>query len=282
MIQLKKWTRIKRQINQSTELKVGLFFLLILVLIAIFADVIATHDPTFLNDDLLAPPSRTYLFGTDALGRDLFSMVILGTRTSLSIGLIAALISNLLGIIIGAIAGYYGGWFDRLIAEVINVFMMVPTFFLIIIVVALYGSNILNIILVIALTSWTGAARMMRSQVIALKERTFIKSLITLGESDWRIITRHIVPNGIYPIITSAASSVSGAILYESALSFLGLGDPLQPSWGRIVYNGKSYLTRAWWVALFGGLFLVITVYAFHLIAEGFNQISNPLRQEEL
>ena len=227
-------------------------------------------------------PSRTYLFGTDALGRDLFSMVILGTRTSLSIGLIAALISNLLGIIIGAIAGYYGGWFDRLIAEVINVFMMVPTFFLIIIVVALYGSSILNIILVIALTSWTGAARMMRSQVIALKERTFIKSLTTLGESDWRIITRHIVPNGIYPIITSAASSVSGAILYESALSFLGLGDPLQPSWGRIVYNGKSYLTRAWWVALFGGLFLVITVYAFHLIAEGFNQISNPLRQEEL
>lgn len=277
---MKLYKQINYQVSQSLELRIGLSLLCILIFIAVFGDFIASHDPSYLHDNILAPPSKEHFFGTDALGRDLFSMVILGTRTSLSIGLVASFISNLMGVIIGATAGYYGGWLDRVVSEIINIFMMVPTFFLIIIVVALYGSSIQNIILVIALTSWTGTARMMRSQVIALKERTFVKSLVTLGESNWKILTRHIIPNGIFPIITSVASSVSGAILYESALSFLGLGDPLQPSWGRIIYNGKSHLTRAWWIALFGGLFLVVTVYAFHLIAEGFNQMSNPLRQE--
>lgn len=274
---------LRKLINYSRkipELGIGLLILLALILIAIFAEVIAPFDPHYLYDDLLQAPNSTHIFGTDELGRDVFSMVVMGTRTSLAIGIVAAFISTVIGVTIGALSGYFGGWLDRIVSEIINIFMMIPSFFLIIMIVALYGSSLMNIILVIAFTSWTGTARMMRSQVISLKERTFVKSLVTLGESDLKILFRHIIPNGIYPIITDATTSISSAILYESSLSFLGLGDPLKPSWGRIIYNGKSYMTRGWWVSLFGGLFLVLTVYAFHLIAEGMNQIANPLRNE--
>lgn len=269
----------RNQLKNIPELWIGLTIIGLFLIIALFADVIAQYDYKDLLDDVLAPPSKAYPFGTDDLGRDIFSMVIHGTRTSLLIGLIAAGLSTLIGVIIGSLSAYYGGWLDRIISEVINVFMMTPSFFLIIIVVALYGSSLLNIILVIAFTSWTGTARMMRSQVLSIKDRTFIKSLETLGESHWRILFRHIIPNGIYPIITDATTSISSAILYESSLSFIGLGDPSRPSWGRIIYMGKSHIFRAWWVSLFGGIFLVLTVYAFHLIAEGLNQINDPLRK---
>lgn len=271
--------KVYQKMRSIPELGIGLVIIIVLALIAIFADDLTQYDYTDLLDDVLFPPSSTYPFGTDGLGRDIYSLVIQGTRTSLSIGLIAAGISTIIGVLVGSISAYCGGWLDWLVSEIINIFMMTPSFFLIIIVVALYGSSLLNIVLVIALTSWTGTARMMRSQVLALKERVFIKSLRTLGESHWRILFCHIIPNGIYPIITDATTSISSAILYESSLSFIGLGDPSKPSWGRIIYMGKSYLLSAWWISLFGGLFLVMTVYAFHLIAEGLNQLNNPLRK---
>lgn len=271
-----KW---KEYFAEIPELRLGCALLMILLIIALFAPVIAPYDPAQLNDDVLKPPSSQYWFGTDDLGRDVFSMVVYGARTSLSIGIIAAFLASVIGISVGALAGYYGGWFDRIVNEIINVFMMIPSFFLIIIVVAMYGSSLMNIILAIGLTSWTGTARMMRSQVISIKEQTFVKALVTLGESNLNILFRHIIPNGIYPIITDATTSVSSAILYESSLSFLGLGDPTLPSWGRIIYNGKGLMLRAGWVSTFGGVFLVLTVFAFHLIAEGFNKITNPLRQ---
>lgn len=270
--------KIIKKIRQVPELKWGLAFILVLILIAIFADWIAPYRYSDLFDETLVGPSSKFWFGTDELGRDIFSLVIQGTRTSLLIGLIAALLSTLIGIIIGALSGFYGGLVDRLVSEIINIFMMTPSFFLIIVVVALYGSSLRNIILVIALTSWTGTARMMRSQVISLKERTFVKALITLGESQFNILFKHIIPNGIYPIITDATTSISSAILYESSLSFLGLGDPGKPSWGRIIFMGKKYMTTAWWISVFGGLFLVFTVYAFHLIAEGMNQMNHTIR----
>lgn len=272
-------SKLRHIFKETPEIVIGSFFIFILILLALFADQLAPYDYTDLLDLTLAPPSSEHPFGTDDLGRDVFSLVIQGTRTSLSIGIIAAFIASFIGIFVGALAGYYGGWFDRLLSEVTNIFMMTPSFFLIIIVVALYGSSFQNIILVIALTSWTGTARMMRSQVLALKERTFIKAFKTLGESDFNILFKHILPNGIQPVITDATTSISSAILYESSLSFIGLGDPTRPSWGRIIYMGKPFLIRAWWVSLFGGLFLVITVYAFHLIAEGLNHWNAPFRK---
>lgn len=276
---MKKQSKWREYFKDIPELRLGCFLLLFLLIIAIFAPVIAPYDPSQLNDDVLVAPSRQYLFGTDDLGRDVFSMVVFGARTSLSIGIVAAVLASVIGISVGALAGYYGGWFDRIVNEIINVFMMIPSFFLIIIVVAIYGSSLTNIILAIGLTSWTGTARMMRSQVLSLKEQTFVKALVTLGESDLNILFRHIIPNGIYPIITDATTSVSSAILYESSLSFLGLGDPTLASWGRIIFNGKGHMLRAGWISTFGGLFLMVTVFAFHLIAEGFNKITDPLRR---
>lgn len=263
-------------IRKTKEIRVGLVLLLILILVAAFGPKIITHDPRALNDDLLHPPSREYILGTDGMGRDVFSMVIMGTRTSLKVGITAAFISGILGTLIGGISGYFGGWVDKVISEIINIFLMVPSFFLIIMIVAIYGSSLFNVILVISLTGWTGTARLMRAQAISLKERTFVKSAKTIGESDFSILFKHIIPNGIYPIIADSTMAISGAILFEASLSFLGLGDPNVMSWGKIIAHGKGYLTKGWWIATFAGLCIVFTVMAFHLIAEGINKIMNP------
>lgn len=265
-----------KKINSIKELKIGLVLLSILILVAIFAPWIATHDPYALNDDLIAKPSSQYLFGTDGLGRDVFSMVVYGARTSIKVGVIAALISSVVGTLIGGISGYVGGKVDRLISEIMNMFLMLPTFFLILIIIAIYGSSLRNVIIVIGLTSWTGTARLMRAQAISLKERTFIKSAKTIGESNGRILFRHIIPNGIFPIIADTTMAVSSAILSEAGLSFLGLGDPNVISWGQIINHGKNYLPRGWWICTFSGMAILFTVLAFYLIGEGINRILDP------
>ncbi|MCF6461170.1 ABC transporter permease [Clostridium sp. Cult3] len=265
-----------KKINSIKELKIGLVLLSILILVAIFAPWIATHDPYALNDDLIAKPSSQYLFGTDGLGRDVFSMVVYGARTSIKVGVIAALISSVVGTLIGGISGYVGGKVDRLISEIMNMFLMLPTFFLILIIIAIYGSSLRNVIIVIGLTSWTGTARLMRAQAISLKERTFIKSAKTIGESNGRILFRHIIPNGIFPIIADTTMAVSSAILSEAGLSFLGLGDPNVISWGQIISHGKNYLPRGWWICTFSGMAILFTVLSFYLIGEGINRILDP------
>lgn len=268
--------KILKAINSIKELKVGIILLMILIGIAIFAPLIATHDPYVLNDEMIAKPSSKYIFGTDGLGRDVFSMVVYGSRTSLKIGIIAAAISSVIGTLIGGVAGYMGGKVDKVISEIINMFLMLPTFFLILIVVAIYGSSLSNIIIVIGITSWTGTARLMRAQAISLRERTFIKSAKTIGESEMGILFKHIIPNGIFPIIADSTMSVSSAILSEAGLSFIGLGDPNVVSWGQIIAHGKGYLLRGWWICTFSGLAIVFTVISFYLIGEGMNHILSP------
>ncbi|WP_353093306.1 ABC transporter permease [Tissierella praeacuta] len=277
----KKFRDILRNVNSIKELKVGIIIFIILISIAILAPFIATKDPNFLNDDLIVKPSSEYIFGTDGLGRDVFSMVIYGSRTSLKIGIAVSLISSVIGILIGAIAGYVGGKVDRIISEIINIFLMLPSFFIILIVVAIYGSSLTNIIIVMALTSWTSTARLMRSQAISFRERTFIKSAKIIGESDIRILFRHIIPNGIFPIITDSTMAVSSAILSEAGLSFLGLGDPNVISWGKIISHGKVYLPRSWWICTFPGIAIVFTVLSFYLIGEGVRQVLSPKLNEK-
>jgi peptide/nickel transport system permease protein len=272
----KSFQSVLNKINPIKELKVGIILLIILILVAIFAPLIATHDPYVLNDDVTAEPSSQYLFGTDGLGRDVFSMVVYGSRTSLKVGIIAAAISSIIGTLIGGIAGYMGGKVDKVISEIINMFLMLPTFFLILIIVAIYGSSLTNVIVVIGLTSWTGTARLMRAQAISLRERTFIKSAKTIGESNMRILFKHIIPNGIFPIIADSTMAVSSAILSEAGLSFLGLGDPNVVSWGQIISHGKGYLPHSWWICTFSGLAIVFTVLSFYLIGEGMNRILSP------
>lgn len=273
MAKLKKFLLM---IKDNKQLRNGLILLTIILIIALLAPILSTHDPFELYDDILKAPGSTYLLGTDGLGRDVFSGVLYGARTSILVGVIAATISAIIGIIIGGIAGFFGGKTDLIVSEIINIFLMLPTFFLILIVVALFGSNMLNMMIIIGLTTWTSNAKLMRAQALSLKERTFIKAQTTLGKSKVRILLEHIIPNGIFPIIANTTMNISQAILLESSLSFLGLGDPNLISWGQMVFHGKSYLVNGWWVSTFSGAAIVITVLAFYLIGDGLNNILNP------
>ena len=271
-----KMERMLSLINQVRQLKIGIILLAVIILLAFFAPLIATHDPFSLNDDMVNPPGKDYLLGTDGLGRDIFSGILYGARTSIIIGVVAASISGIVGTLVGGISGFYGGKIDSVLSEIINVFLMMPTFFLILIIVALFGSSMFNMMVVIGITTWTGNARLMRAQALSLKQRTFVKSLETIGESKFKTLVKHIIPNGIFPIIANTTMNISGAILTESGLSFLGLGDPNVMSWGQMVYNGKSYLTNGWWISTFSGAAIVITVLAFYLIGDGMNNILSP------
>ena len=243
----KKLTKFQKAlvvVKNNTQLKVGLILLCILLLIAVLGPVFAPYSPKLLNNDLLAPPSSQYLLGTDNLGHDIFSQILYGASTSLKIGFIAAMISAIIGVVFGGIAGFFGGVVDQILNEIMNIFLMLPTFFLILLIIATFGSSMLNVMIVIGLTSWVGNARLMRAQAKAIKERTFIKSSIAMGESKLSILVKHVIPNGIFPIIANTTMDISGAILTEAGLSFLGLGDPNVISWGQIITAGKAYLPK--------------------------------------
>ena len=268
--------RRRKELRVPRPLKISLIILLFLGFIAIFGPRLAPYGVNEMTDELLVSPRPGHWFGTDDIGRDIFTMVLYGARTSLLVGIVAALISMFIGTSLGAVAGYYGGKLDRFLNELINIFLMLPTFFLIIMVVAIFGSSMAKVTLVIGLTSWMGTAKLMNAQTKSLKERTFVKAGQVLGERDQSILFRYIVPHGIFPVLANVSQSVSSAILFEASLSFLGLGDPNVMSWGQIIYLGKAFMGRGWWVAAFGGLAIIITMFAFHLLAEGLNQILQP------
>lgn len=165
---------------------------------------------------------------------------------------------------------------DAILGELINVFMMMPTFFLVLIVVALFGSGLFNVMVVMGLTSWVGNAKLMRAQAMSLRQRTFVRSAEAIGESRLSILFRHVVPNGIFPIIANTTMGIASAILTESSLAFLGLGDPNVISWGQVIQSGKSYLTNGWWICLFGGLAIIYTVVTFYLVGDGLNRVLSP------
>jgi len=273
---LNKFQKALVVVKNNIQLKIGLTLLCILLLIAVLGPVFAPYSPKLLNNDLLEPPGSKYLLGTDNLGHDIFSQILYGASTSLKIGFIAAMISAIIGVIFGGIAGFFGGVIDQILSEIMNVFLMLPTFFLILLIIATFGSSMLNVMIVIGLTSWVGNARLMRAQAKAIKERTFIKSSIAMGESKFSILIKHVIPNGIFPIIANTTMNISGAILTEAGLSFLGLGDPNVISWGQIITAGKGYLPKAWWISTFPGLMTIFTVLTFFLIGEGLNRVLSP------
>ena len=266
----------KRCWKQSAHLRIRLVLFALVLLCALLSPLLETHDPYRLDGPVKAAPGGEYWLGTDALGGDVYSMMIEGIRTSLKAGFIAALISGVLGMLIGGAAGFTGGRTDRVISELINIFLMLPTFFLVLITVALFGSSMTNVMIITGLTNWPGNARLMRVQAMSLKERVFVKSAEALGESKASILFRYIIPNGIYPVVANTAMGIASAILMEASLSFLGLGDPNIISWGQMVYAGRSYMTSAWWVATFPGIAIIITVMSFYLICDGLNTVLNP------
>lgn len=273
----KVWKRIRGLVAASGQLRVGLVLFALVLLVVLFAPQLAPFDPYDLGDDLLVPPGTAgHLLGTTNMGQDILSMLIYGSRASLAIGIVAAAISGVIGTLVGAVTGFYGGKLDKVISEVINVFLMIPSFFLVLIIVAMFGSSMVNVMFVIGLTSWPSNARMMRVQAMSIKERTFVKSAVAMGESKRQILFKYIIPNGLFPVIANTTMGVAKAILTEASLSFLGLGDPNVVSWGQMIFDGKQYLTSGWWMSTFAGLCIMLIVMIFYLIGDGLNYALNP------
>jgi len=262
----------------------GASIIALMAIVAVFAPYVATQDPLEMDlsaDARLQAPSLEHFFGTDSLGRDVFSRMVYGTRISLSVGFIAVFISLVIGISLGGLSGYYGGWVDGVIMRLVEVMYCFPTFFLIMMVITFLGPNIVNVMIVIGLTSWAGLCRLVRAEFLTLRERDFVYSARVQGVPNGRIIFRHILPNAMGPVYVSATLSVGGAILVESALSFLGLGVQIPtPSWGNILTAGKNYIDYAWWLTLFPGLAILVTVLSFNLIGEGLREVLDPKLRE--
>jgi len=272
-----KWRDAGAQFIASRYGLIGVILLLLVALPAIFAPLLAPDDPFALSGDpFMRPFTSGHPLGTDKLGRDVLSQILYGARLSLAVGLVAAGIAAIVGVLIGSVSGFFGGWIDLLLSRLTDMFLIIPGFFLIITVVATLGSGILWVMVVIGLTSWPANARLMRAQVLTLRERTFIQGLTALGESRWKILTRHIIPNGIQPVIANSTLLISSGILTEASLSFLGLGDPNKASWGRMIFDGRTAILNAWWCSIFPGIGIILTVMAFYLIGDGLSYVLSP------
>ncbi|NJB68325.1 peptide/nickel transport system permease protein [Desulfobaculum xiamenense] len=245
---------------------------------AILAPWLAPHDPTMLDmSHILEAPSAAHPLGTDALGRDVLSRMLHGARVSLWVGFVAVGLSVIIGLALGLAAGYFGGIVDEIIMRAVDVMLCFPSFFLILAVIAFLEPSLVNIMVVIGLTSWMGVARLVRAETLALRERDFVLAARVAGAGPVRIITLHILPNAIAPVLVSATLGVAGAILVESSLSFLGLGvQPPMPSWGNILMEGKDVLTIAPWMSFFPGLAILFTVLGYNLLGESLRDILDP------
>jgi peptide/nickel transport system permease protein len=267
----KRFTRNKLSVT-------GAIIVLALITISLLAPFIAPYDPTSIDVyNVLSPPSKAHVFGTDDLGRDLLSRVIWGSRVSLKVGFVAVGIAIMIGIIIGSIAGFYGGRVDAVLMRFVDMMLAFPTFFLILAVIAILEPNIFTIMAVIGVTGWMDVARLVRAEFLTLRERDFVDAARALGIRNRRLIVRHILPNALSPVFVAATFGVAGAILTESGLSFLGLGvQPPDPSWGNILTAGKDNIEIAWWLSLYPGLAILITVLSYNLVGEGLRDALDP------
>jgi len=256
----------------------GLFVILTIATIAVSAPLIAPYNPTAIDVyNVLSAPGTDHLLGTDELGRDVLSRMIWGSRVSLKVGFVAVGIAISIGIIIGALSGFYGGKTDAVLMRFVDIMLAFPTFFLILAVIAIVEPSISTIMIVIGFTSWMDVSRLVRAEILGLKERDFVLAAKAIGASDFRVIFRHILPNALSPVFVSATFGVAGAILVESGLSFLGLGvQPPDPSWGNILTSGKDYITVAWWLSLYPGIAILITVLSYNLVGEGLRDSLDP------
>ncbi|GLI36755.1 ABC transporter permease [Geobacter hydrogenophilus] len=251
---------------------------LLLFAVSLLAPYITPWDPHAIDAyHVLLPPSTDHWFGTDELGRDVFTRVVYGARISLKVGFVSVGIAVAIGVVLGLVSGFYGGIVDTVIMRFVDIMLCFPTFFLILAVIAFLEPSIWYIMAIIGLTGWMGVARLVRAEVLSLRERDFILAARALGASDARIIFRHILPNALSPVLVSATLGVAGAILTESALSFLGIGvQPPTPSWGNILTSGKDYIEFGWWLSLFPGLAILVTVLAYNLLGEGIRDALDP------
>lgn len=268
------WPRLRRN-------RLALFggsIVLLLFVVSLLAPLISPYDPSAINAwKVLAPPSWQHWFGTDELGRDVLSRVLYGSRVSLKVGFVAVGIAVSIGTVVGLVSGYYSGLVDATLMRLVDIMLCFPAFFLILAIITFLEPSIWYIMMVIGLTGWMGVARLVRAETLSIREMDYILAARCIGCSNSRIIFRHILPNAISPVLVSATLGIAGAILTESALSFLGIGvQPPTPSWGNILTSGKDYIEFAWWLSLFPGLAILVTVLAYNLLGEGIRDALDP------
>ena len=275
-----QWYDIRRRFVRNRLAVVGLVMVLVLFVLAIFAPLIAPYEIGRAAQDLSntkAPPSRDHLFGTDATGRDLFSRVIFGTRYAIAVGLAVIAVSISIGIVVGAVAGYFGKAWDSVLMRLVDAFLAFPVLIGAILFVTVFERGLWQIILAIAIFSWATAARLLRASVLSARSADYVEAARAIGASRWRILTHHILPNSVTPVLIYAAVSVPGAMIAQAALSFLGVGlDPGTPDWGQLIADGQGsfgYRDHLWF---FPSLALVFTTMAFVFLADGLRDALDP------
>jgi len=268
------WKRLIR--NKLAML--GLAIVIIVALIAIFAPLIAPYDPTYREKSLSQKgPSAAHWFGTDLLGRDIFSRIIYGSRISMLVGVVAVAISLVIGLFLGALSGFFGGVPDTVIMRIADIFFAFPYILGAIAIMTVLGPGILNIFIAIGVLGWASVARLFRSSILSIKEKEYIEAARALGANNFRIITKHILPNSFAPLIVYSTMNVGTAIIVEAALSFLGLGvQPPTPSWGKMLSESMNYINTAPWLMFFPGLSILITVLGFVLLGDGLRDALDP------
>ena len=265
-------------ITQSKSVLIGGAFVLVVVICAIFAPVISTHDPYEMNmsERLLTPMEDGHILGTDQYGRDLFSRIIYGARVSLEVGLVSVVLAMVIGVTLGLVSGYYGGWVDTLIMRIVDIFLSFPVLLLAIALVAALGPGIENVILALGFVYWTNYARIVRANVLAIKEEEYIQAAKTIGSNDFRIIFLNILPNCLAPIVVVATLGLGTAIVSEATLSFLGLGiQPPESSWGWTLAFGMKFIREAPHLSVYPGLAIMFTVLGFNLLGDGIRDLTD-------
>jgi len=266
----------RRRFRLLPSLWLGTGLLAAVLGLALLAGPLTRLDPTRTGAPPLHPPSAAHPLGTDDLGRDLWSNVAFGARASLAVGVGATALATVAGVAVGAAAGLYGGWWDEGLMRGAEFVQVIPRLLVALLLVALFGGDLLILVAVIALTGWPMTARLVRGEVLALRERDFALAARALGASGWRLLWRHLLPNAFPAVLVGLPIQVGRAILIESGLTFLGVGDPGVPSWGKVMQSAQAYMREAWWLAVFPGIALTVTVLALYLIAEGLHTLTTP------
>lgn len=281
---VEKLQRVWQSLVRARTPLIGLFVIVLIATMALLAPWLSPHDPAHQELELrLKPPfwveggSVEYPLGTDQLGRDILSRMIYGSRISLIVGLLTAGLSSIVGLILGLLAGFYGGWADNIISRLIDIQLAFPFVLLALSIVAVLGGGLLNVIIVLGIGGWMSFARIVRADTMSLREREFVHAARCIGASDMRILIRHIFPNLIAPIIVIGSFAVSTNIIYEAALTFLGVGvSPEIPTWGNLLADGRDYLGIGWWISTFPGLAIMITVLGINLLGDWLRDVLDP------
>lgn len=281
---LLRWTRLLFRSKTGT---VGFMIVITIFLVSIFASYIAPHDPAKMNPALMLKPPvwmeggvSGHVLGTDNLGRDILSRIIFGSQVSLLVGICAVVVAGLIGVTVGLVAGYYGGFLDNALMRLVDSFLAIPNILFILVVLSVYGPSIMTLILVIGATNWVTYARVVRGEVLSVKEREFVRAAKSIGTRNRKIITQHILPNVFSSFIVISTLSVATTIILEASLSFLGLGiQPPTVSWGGMLSSGRNYLATSWWVATFPGVAITLTVLGIIFLGDWLRDVLDPRSQ---